>query len=539
MRPGMIALLLSLLLAAMATTLSAQTPPAQQVYLPVIRGASQPQPTVCPTPSATNQAAPTASPTRTPTGPAAPTASPTRTPTRPAAPTASPTRTASPTQTASPVPPPAGSLRVNAPYFAVADVDSKFSELAIFWFGQVTPGLNYTDVRIGYSNSELYLYLAVFDRLIWYDTTPQAADLANWDAITLYLDSGTQAGLSSNSYCLVSQFSREPVNGRSAYQQAYRGNGGTWTSVSLPFSTRSGWRSINEANDNLDDKGWATSYRIPFSSLGLSTRPPDGTTWRIALALHDRDDAANTPIADQVWPPGANLTTPSSWSSLVFGLPTYTPPPSSNTRDYMIRHRLNGVVVPDVAAGGGSVCGGSLDYWSAWGNYARDNVPDDQRGDFNIQNQSDIADWPCFSKYFVTFPLNSLPPGRSVISATLLLHHFGNSQPEDAQPSLIQVLTVGTDWTDRTLTWNNAPLATENVGAGWVDPLPGFAGFPGVPRTFDVSRAVAQAYAEGGPLRLALYSADNAYHSGKYFITSDTGDWNAVGRPTLLVRLSE
>jgi hypothetical protein len=39
----------------------------------------------------------------------------------------------------------------------------------------------------------------------------------------------------------------------------------------------------------------------------------------------------------------------------------------------------------------------------------------------------------------------------------------------------------------------------------------------------------------GGPLRLALYEADSAYHSGKYFVTSNTGDWNAVARPTLAV----
>ena len=39
----------------------------------------------------------------------------------------------------------------------------------------------------------------------------------------------------------------------------------------------------------------------------------------------------------------------------------------------------------------------------------------------------------------------------------------------------------------------------------------------------------------GAPVRLALYEADWAYHSGKYFYASDTGDWNAEGRPTLTV----
>jgi hypothetical protein len=51
-----------------------------------------------------------------------------------------------------------------------------------------------------------------------------------------------------------------------------------------------------------------------------------------------------------------------------------------------------------------------------------------------------------------------------------------------------------------------------------------------------VSGAVAQAYSAGQPLRLVLYSADDNYHSGKYFVSSDTDDWNAVGRPTLVVQ---
>jgi len=37
-------------------------------------------------------------------------------------------------------------------------------------------------------------------------------------------------------------------------------------------------------------------------------------------------------------------------------------------------------------------------------------------------------------------------------------------------------------------------------------------------------------------LRLILYSADSAYHSGKYFVASDTGDWNLEGRPRLDVQ---
>ena len=61
--------------------------------------------------------------------------------------------------------------------------------------------------------------------------------------------------------------------------------------------------------------------------------------------------------------------------------------------------------------------------------------------------------------------------------------------------------------------------------------------WPGVPHHWDVSYAATKAYAAGTPLRLALYSGDGAYHSGRYFVSSDTGDWNAEGRPTLRVTL--
>jgi len=82
-------------------------------------------------------------------------------------------------------------------------------------------------------------------------------------------------------------------------------------------------------------------------------------------------------------------------------------------------------------------------------------------------------------------------------------------------------------------------LVRENVGSGWVDPIPQFPGWNNLPkREIDVTWGFVQAYTRGQPLRLALYSADSAYHSGKYFVSSNTGDWNAENRPTLVVRLS-
>ena len=428
---------------------------------------------------------------------------------------------------------------INVPYFSVASVTGeRFDQMAIFWFGQLSRDTNYTDVRIGYNDTDLYLYLASFDRQLWYDTTPSPADLTAWDAATLLIDTANSTRLSATSFRFVAQFRGDAVVDP-AYQLSQSASGGSWSTTTVAFHSIPGWRGdrLNDNNDS-EDRGWAMTFRIPFASLGLSGRPADGTRWRIALIVHDRDNAAGNPaIPDQSWPPGLNADVPSTWGGIRFGLPTYTPPATGSVQEFQIRHRLNGVTVVDAGIGGVNpyMCDDSGDYWNTWGN----RPPPSEQGDVSIQNQSDIADWPCFAKYYITFPLNTLPAGRTVISARLILSQMGNAEPSQAQRSLIQALLVGEDWNPTTITWNNAPLVRENVGSGWVDPIPQFPGWNKLPkREIDVTWGFVQAYTRGQPLRLALYSADSAYHSGKYFVSSNTGDWNAENRPTLVVRLS-
>ena len=427
--------------------------------------------------------------------------------------------------------------RVNAPYFNVADIGgSKFAETAIFWFGRVTPTENYADVRIAYNNTELYVHVAIFDRRLWYDPSPSPVDLTAYDAVTLYLNrSGDTGGApSADAYRFDAQLN-DWENPRTAWQAAYRGNGSTWASTGLAFTTETGIRwedwNVGGINNNQNNRGWFMTYHIPFASLGLPGPPSTGSLWGLGVVVHDRDVDTGSPNPDKAWPDTFDPNRPSTWGQLRFGLPAYTPPPASGGGIVTVRQGLNGASVPDGAVGGYTNCGSGLDYWTQWGNtnYAGG-------ADFNIQNQSDIADWPCFSKYYATFPLNAVPAGKVIVSATLTLRQFGNSGAVgDAQDSLIQVFTTDVDWNETTLTWNSAPLAMENVSSNWAAPLAGFPGWPGAPRTWDVSRAVAQAYADGKPLRLALYEADSEYHSGKYFTSSDTGDWNAEGRPTLQV----
>ena len=255
-----------------------------------------------------------------------------------------------------------------------------------------------------------------------------------------------------------------------------------------------------------------------------------GTTWGLSVVVHDRDDLTTPDVKETSWPESVLLTNPSTWGLLRFGQPSYPLTPFIFGGVIKIQNGLNGALVQDAAVGGSFDCGADYgpDYWDGWGsaNYAGDSQ-------VNIQNQWDISDWPCFSKYYVTYHLDPIPAGKTIINATLTMYLTGNAgggvygEPPD---SYIQVFTVGNDWVESAITWNNAPLAIENIAGTWVFPktTPQWATY-----TWNVTRAVAQAYLNGEPLRLALYSADGDYHTGKYFSSSD---WSEVqGRPSLTV----
>ena len=421
--------------------------------------------------------------------------------------------------------------RVNVPY--TPDLTNiSVNERALFWFGQVGPtDSNYTDVRTIYNDEILYLTVHIFDRLLFYDTTPTPADLTNWDAATLYLklDGNTGQTPTTQAYQFVGQWNfNEP---RPSYEAVYRGNGSGWSVASTSFTTSDGWQG-NGINDTAEDRGWNLTFAIPFASLGFSGPPTPGTIWGLGLVVHDRDTANGTPaIPNQKWPESLQGNQPSTWGQLRFGLPGYTPPSATPGGTVVVRQGLNGATVPDGQVGGDSVCANPIypNFWALWGSLNYSQPPESER--MVIQNQWNLGDWPCFAKYYVTFPLDGFPTGMVILSATLTLTQFGNSDPTQAQPSLIQVFTVAEDWSEATLTWNNAPLAVENVSRAWVDPL----GPPWTQtaRQWDVTLAVAQAYGAGQPLRLALYTAANEMHSGKYFRASNVPD--PTVRPTLSI----
>lgn len=415
--------------------------------------------------------------------------------------------------------------KINVPYWGQGD-DNTYPDYTLLWFGQVSPTTNYADARMAYTDEYLEVFVHIIDRRLWCDTSP-TGELTAYDAVTLYvkLDGNTGNTPTLQSYKFVSQMTNWDC--RSNASAAYRGNGSGWAVSPIAFTTTTNWRG-NYPNDNQDDKGWDVRFLIPFTSLGLTSAPPKNSSWGLALTVHDRDDAGGTPIADQNWPESMNPQSPSTWGQLGFSIPRFSHPPGVPEGVTIVRQGLNGATVPDGHVGGHTTCGDGIDHWSEWGeaNYAG-------YEQINIQNQWDVSDYPCFSKYFVTFPLNNVPPGKIILSATLTMSLFGNAgggpwgEPPD---SFIQVFSIGEAWNEATLTWNNAPLAKENFAGTMVYPIS--SGQTPV-YTWDVGTAVTEAYTSGQPARLALYSADGPMHTGKYFWSSNVGDWNASGRPTL------
>jgi hypothetical protein len=94
---------------------------------------------------------------------------------------------------------------VNVPFASIVAPDPYPTQMAIFWFGKVDPTNNYTDVRTIYNQERLTVVLHIFDRLLWYDRNPSPETLADWDAVTLYLNLGGNTGSSptSDSYRFV------------------------------------------------------------------------------------------------------------------------------------------------------------------------------------------------------------------------------------------------------------------------------------------------------------------------------------------------
>ena len=163
--------------------------------------------------------------------------------------------------------------RLNVPYLGPEPPDDpvpQFFSPAIAWFGEVTPTKNYADVRIWYYDDYIKLMVNIIDRRLWFDTSPSAATLEEWDAISLYLNKDGNSGHtpSANSYRFVAQ-----LGSSASHRATYQGNGSTWQATSIPFSATSIYRGSSGPNRDGDNKGWQLTAVLPFSSLGLAGPP--------------------------------------------------------------------------------------------------------------------------------------------------------------------------------------------------------------------------------------------------------------------------
>ena len=429
----------------------------------------------------------------------------------------------------------AGVRRVYAP---LLEDTQPWAKAGIFWFGRVgppgSPGRNYVDVRVGYTPETLRLFINVEDYYLWYDANATLdSDLTRYDAVAITLDTAhdRQTAPQSDDYLFLSG-----LGGGSVYQRAAQGSAAGWDfDWQGSWSARPGasWACNPGLNTNSCalDFGWSSFIDVPWTSLGYTGPPPEGAVWGLGVVLYDRDDqppAGEVPV--QHWPEAFDQDRPSTWGELVFGPADYTPPLALPQGTTVIQRGLGESVVEDAWVGGGGTCSGGHEGDPAQENYGGDTS-------LFVENQSLIADFPCFSKTYLRFRLDDIPPGKTVISATLSLHQWGNANPSGAQPSLIQLFTVDGDWTEYGLTWNNAPLAQENLSSTWVDVCTPEepCDFPGVRYDWDATQAVAEAIADGTPLNVALYTADTNFDSSKYFSSSEVGDWNAEARPMLTV----
>jgi len=101
----------------------------------------------------------------------------------------------------------------------------------------------------------------------------------------------------------------------------------------------------------------------PWPFLGTGS----GAAWRMAVVLHDRDDAAGTPIPAKSWPEALSAESPATWGYLALACRPTRPLPRIPGGSITIRHKLGGAAVTDAAVGGYTVCGANLDFWTQWG----------------------------------------------------------------------------------------------------------------------------------------------------------------------------
>lgn len=431
--------------------------------------------------------------------------------------------------------------RVNMPYFPT---QVTWAESAIFWFGQNEQGVpsrNYVDVRAAYTVEALRIQATVVDYYLWYNVDPAAGDdLTQYDAVAIYLDTGFDRATTpqTDDYTFLVGARHWPNENAVQYHRQARGTGiewdTTWSGDWTDYEAMQWWCNPGPNSNACGiDFGWTAIFTIPWETLGLSGSPSEGALWGLGVQLHDRDDEPpDGYVAPDHWPETFDANSPATWGELHFGYADYRPLPAIPAGLAEI-HATSPVdnTVEDAWMGGGGLCAG--------GHEGGSEVNHGDDAALYVGTETAPTHFPCFNKSYLRFSLDAIPAGQAIISASMTLHLWGNAgDPGQAQPSWVHLFTISDPWDEMIIHWNNAPLAQENIAATWLYPYsrPGDIQWPGDSYTWDATRAVAEAYAADRPVDLAIYGSDTEQHSSKYLTSSETGDWNVAGRPTLRVR---
>ncbi len=302
-------------------------------------------------------------------------------------------------------------------------------------------------------------------------------------------------------------------------------NGVQWQ---VPYSGADDWE-ISERCDGDECRGWGADALFPWSALG--GRPQPGDIWPLRIEFQDVDDQGaghalpgDAGAESAAWPPQGQ-------GVVHWGLPDTVATSGRHGTQPPVQV-LALALSADSMVGGGTDCGADdwPDYFPSWGKRNFGASPY-----VNVQMQWDIADWPCYSRYYAAWPLVALPRGAKVLSAALELRQFGNPgygpgyADNGTQDTVVQVFEVDGRWQEATITWDSAPIPRENTARTLVKPLPGDCAptpywycTPGIAYKFDVTEIVQRAQlAKRTWASAALYTAAGQYHSGKYFYSRE------------------
>ena len=275
------------------------------------------------------------------------------------------------------------------------------------------------------------------------------------------------------------------------------GTAGFYTGWDAEFYSDMGtnWAPFSQSPNNTlyDSIGTVATARLPWASMGRSS-PPHHETWRFAIVVHDRDATIETfDMPPQSWPV-ANLDTavPTNWGALSFSGASFRQfdeafadtghPAEAYWQEYVPDEYIEGTegtlripVAETVAVGGVGfdLCGeryGSRkhSFYTVWPYQTH---PDDAP---YIQNQGNIADWPCFSRSYLRVPLAGQTAdldGKVVLSAKLKLTQQFNTGLYHGYRMMVQLDHVDpNNWQGRaTANWNNTAIGTSNIAATWFE----------------------------------------------------------------------